>query len=52
MNTRDLWSKILMIAGGITVPMLLGSPIVFIIGAVGAIVCLIKGSKAKDRSTP
>lgn len=38
--------------GGITVPMLLGCPIVFIIGAVGAIVCLVKGSKAQDNSTP
>lgn len=34
--------------GGITVPMLLGSPIVFIIGAVGAIVCLVRGSRAKN----
>jgi hypothetical protein len=31
--------------GGITVPMLLGCPIVFIIGAVGAIVCLVRSLK-------
>lgn len=37
--------------GGITVPMLIGCPIAFLVGAVGAITCLIRGTR-NERTRP
>lgn len=38
--------------GGITVPMLILCPLVFIVSAVGCFVFLIKGKPVENRSTP
>jgi hypothetical protein len=38
--------------GGPTVGLLLLCPVVFLIGAVGAMVCLIKGRRAAPKTTP